>query len=426
MDNLKIAIIGSGSTYTPELIEGLIGRREALPARELVLMDIDARKLNVVGALAERMVKHAGLGCKVTLTDAYDTALDGANFVFAQIRVGRLPARVLDEKIPLKYGLIGQETTGIGGFFKALRTIPVLLDIAGRMSELCPEAWLINFSNPSGICTQALLDNTGIKMMGLCNAPIGMMEQSSTLFTEKAAEVDYVGLNHLSFITSIRGDGRDYLREAIDGDEALMSKLDGQMGFNKNIIRIAGGIPNYYLRYFFYPRESLEKLRAAARTRGEECVAIEEELLEMYSDAGLYVKPELLSKRGGARYSEVACSLAQSINTDDGAEHVVNTYNKGAIPFMEDGDVVETRVTVGAAGPAVIAAKVPGGDFIRGIMRAVKAYERLAVKAAVEGSRDAAIAALMVNPLIGDYEAAAGCFDEMLEAHRAYLPRFFE
>ena len=420
---MKIAIIGSGSTYTPELIEGIITRKDTMPVKQLSLMDIDTRKLNIVGSLAERMVKHSGLGCDVTLTEDYDTALEGADFVFVQIRVGRLPARVLDEKIPLKYNLIGQETTGIGGFFKGLRTVPVLLDISRRMKQLCPHAWMINFSNPSGICAQALLDHTDTKVMGLCNAPIGMMA-SYKKFTEEAAEVDYVGLNHLSFITSIRHGGRDYLQEAVNGNDELLAKLDGHMGFNKDTIRLVGGIPSGYMRYFLYPRESLKKMKAAKLTRGEDCMIIEEELLEMYSDAGLYVKPELLSKRGGAMYSEAACSLAESIYTDNGKVHVVNTYNRGAISYMEDYDVVETCAVVGKDGPKTIKAKESGGKYIRGITRAIKEYERLTVKAAVEGSRDDAIRALLTNPLISDYNAAVACFDEMLEAHRAYLPQF--
>ena len=424
MNGLKIAVVGSGSTYTPELIEGFINRRDTMPISRLALLDIDDRKLNIVGALAERMVSHAGLACDVILTKDYESALYGADFVFAQIRVGRLAARILDEKIPLKYDLIGQETTGIGGFFKALRTIPVLTGLAEHMKRLCPSAWLINFSNPSGICAQALLDHTGVKMMGLCNAPIGMMENPSKLFTAGPAEIDYVGLNHLSFVTGIRGEGRDFLREAVEGNDELLEKLDGQMGFSKEIIRIVGGIPNGYLRYFMFPRESLAKMKAAELSRGEECVAIEEDLLKLYSDANLYVKPELLSKRGGAKYSEVACSLAESIYTDNGGLHVVNTYNRGAIPYLADDDVVETIACVGADGPVTVASQESGGDYIRGIVRAVKAYERLTVKAAVEGSRDAAIAALLANPLIGDYGAATRCFDEMLEAHRAYLPQF--
>ncbi|MCL2355989.1 MAG: 6-phospho-beta-glucosidase [Defluviitaleaceae bacterium] len=421
---MKIAIIGSGSTYTPELIEGLIVRKDVMPLTELVLMDIDERKLKIVGSLAERMVKHSGLGCKVVLTGDFDVALSGAAFVFVQIRVGKLPARVLDEKIPLKYGLVGQETTGIGGFFKGLRTIPVLFDIAARMKKLCPDAWMLNFTNPSGICAQALSDHTDVKVLGLCNAPIKIMEYPARQFTDEPCEVDYVGLNHLSFVTSIRHNGRDYLREAISGDDELLQKLDLQMGFSKDVIKRVGGVPSYYLKYFIHTRETVKKLQDDNLTRAEECMAIEEELLTLYSDAGLYAKPEQLSQRGGAMYSEAACSLAESLHTGDGKIHVVNAYNNGALSYMRDDDVIETRATVDKNGAKMLPPTHAGGDYIQGIMQAVKAYERLTVRAAINGSRDDAISALMINPLIADYETACACFDEMLEAHREYLPQF--
>lgn len=422
--SLKVAIIGAGSTYTPELIEGIISRNATLPIGEIALMDIDSRKLNIVGALCERMVNHSKLGCRILITEDYDTALENADFVFVQIRVGRLPARVLDEKIPLKYNLIGQETTGIGGFFKALRTIPVLLDIGERMKRLCPNAWMINFTNPSGICAQALLDHTNVKMMGLCNAPLGIMSEPVKKFTSDPVEVDYVGLNHLSFLTSIRHDGIDYMQEAIKGNDEYLEKLDWQMGFPKEIIRTVGGVPSYYLNYFINPRKSLQKLHDAKESRGEECIRIEEELLELFSDANLYVKPEQLSLRGGAMYSEAACSLAESIYTDNKKMHVVNAYNNGAMYYMNNKDVVETKAIIGADGAKMLPAVEAGSEYIKGLVQAVKAYEHLTVKAALSGNKDDAIAALMVNPLIGDYEAAKECFEEMLEAHREYLPQF--
>jgi 6-phospho-beta-glucosidase len=425
MPGLKAAIIGAGSTYTPELIEGLINRRDTFPVREIALMDIDSRKLGIVGSLAKRMTEHAGMEGKTVLTEDYDEALAGADFVFVQIRVGRLPARVLDEKIPLKYGLIGQETTGIGGFFKGLRTVPVMLDIAKRMERLCPNAWLINFSNPSSICAQALLKYGKIKTIGLCNAPIGLINNPlNALGLPKDAEVDYIGLNHLSFVTGIRHNGRDYVKEAMDGNDELYNKLVGEE--MRETARIAGGLPSYYLTYFFHPREQVAKLKKAKLTRGEDCMVIEEELLEMYQDTGLYVKPALLAKRGGAMYSEAACSLAESIYRDTNDIHVVNTLNNGAMPFLADDDVVETRAYINAKGAKTIPAVELGNHYLRGLVQAVKAYERLAVNAAVNGCRTEALRALMVHPLIGDYQTAADCFDEMLLAHKAYLPAFFK
>ena len=430
MRKLKIAVIGAGSTYTPELIEGIINRKDILPVTDIVLMDIDKRKLDIVSSLAHRMITHSGLTCSFEATENLETALDNADFVFAQIRVGKLPARVLDEKIPLKYNLIGQETTGIGGFFKALRTIPVLMNISEKMKTLCPDAWMINFSNPSGINGQALLNYTDTKMMGLCNGPIGMLStpQWALGLDKESTEVDYVGLNHLSYITSIRNrnDGRDYMREAIEGNDEILDKLDGAQGFSKEIIKLAGGIPSGYLNYFYRPRYNLEKLLASKTSRGEDCLEIEERLLEMYQDANLYVKPAELSKRGGAMYSEVAVSLAESLWTDNKAVHVVNILNNGAIDFMENDDVLEISATVGKDGAVAIPLKTPVSRHIKSMMRTVKTYERYAVEAAIHGSKDDAIRALMSNPLIGDTDAAKACFEEMLEAHKAYLPQFFK
>lgn len=428
MQKLKVAIIGAGSTYTPELIEGLINRKDILPVTDLVLMDIDKRKLDIVSALAKRMIDHSGLKCSFTATEELDTALDKTDFVFVQIRVGKLPARILDEKIPLKYNLIGQETTGIGGFFKALRTIPVLMNISDKMQKLCPGAWMINFSNPSGINGQALLNYTDTKMIGLCNGPIGMLNtpQWALGLDKETAEVEYAGLNHLSYITSIRDrtNGRDYIKEAVEGNDEILNKLGN--AFSKEIIKLAGGIPSGYLNYYYHPRHNLEKLLASKTSRGEDCLEIEERLLTMYQDANLYVKPAELSKRGGAMYSEVAVSLAESLWTDNKAVHVVNILNKGTLDFMEDDDVVEISASVGKEGATPIPLKTPVNRHIKSMMRTVKTYERYTVEAALHGSRDDAIRALMSNPLIVDTDAAKACFDEMLEAHKVYLPQFFK
>jgi 6-phospho-beta-glucosidase len=375
-----------------------------MPMRELVLMDIDPRKLRIVGGLAKRMVEHAALPCPVSLTESYDDALRDADFVFVQIRVGKLPARVLDEKIPLRYGLIGQETTGIGGFFKALRTIPVLMDLVKRMERLCPNAWMVNFTNPSGICAQALLDHTNVKMLGLCNAPINIIRDAREACG--TPDMAYLGLNHLSFVTGVTTPAEEVL------------------GFSPDLIRTIGAVPSYYLQYFIHPRKKLAELQAAPKSRGEECMEIEEELLKLYEDVGLYEKPKLLEKRGGAMYSEAACSLAEAIHTDNNTRHVVNAYNAGAIDFMNPTDVVEAYATVNKNGATMLPVTAPVSDYIRSIMQAVKAYERLTVQAALTGNRDTALAALMANPLIADYDTATAAFNEMATAHKEWLPQF--
>jgi len=253
MKKLKIALIGAGSTYSPELIEGLINKKDSLPLGELYLMDIDDRKLKIVGGLCERMIKAAGLDCQVVLSKSLENSLVNADFVLAQIRVGKLPARILDEKIPLKYDLIGQETNGIGGFFKGMRTIPVILDIVRKMEQLCPEAWLINFSNPSGMICEAVLNYTNIKMLGLCNVPINMIDSVKKRLNLPNASVEYVGLNHLTWITAITDQKQDYLQTAIAaGLNSEAMKNIPASGFSADLIRTIKAIPSSYLEYYYF------------------------------------------------------------------------------------------------------------------------------------------------------------------------------
>ena len=425
--DLKIAIIGAGSTYTPELIEGIINKRETLPLKKLYLMDIDDRKLKIVGGLCVRMIEAIeDMDCEVVLTKNLDEALTDADFVLAQIRVGKLPARVLDERIPLKYNLIGQETNGIGGFFKGMRTIPVIMNIAKRMEELCPDAWLINFSNPSGMIAEAVLNNTKIKMMGLCNVPINTIESLKKKMELPNAEIEYIGLNHLAWVTAIRQDGKDYLQEAINaGINSEVMKNIPASGFTQDLIKTVGAIPTCYLEYYYYKDQKLDRAKEVEKCRGEVCMEIEEQLLDIYSNSELHVKPELLSKRGGSRYSEVAINLVNSIYNDVRDVQVVNVLNNGAIPFMADNDAVEVCAIIGKNGAETIKTNYHN-DHIEEIMKVMKAYEKHAVKAALTGDEDEALKALMINPLVFDYKKAKPCFDEMKEAHKQYLPQFFK
>lgn len=417
MRDLKIAVIGSGSTYSPEIFEGIIKRRNSLSVKKIALMDIDENKLNIVGGLIERMVKAAGIDAEIVKTMDLDTALDGADYVLAQIRVGRLPARVLDERIPLKYGLIGQETTGIGGFFKALRTIPEILKIAKRMEELCPNATLINFSNPSGLVAEAVQNNSKIRMVGLCNIPINMFTDARKQLGDDI-DITYVGLNHLSWITSIKKEGKEILPDILNTyhDE----------DFDNKYFRYCRGIPCAYLNYYYRTRERLAELQedAKTKTRGEVCMDIEAKLLEMFSDTTLYTKPDELNKRGGALYSEAAVSLLNAIENNLNEIHVINVKNNGALPWMADDDVVEVKTLVNRDQLLPIPVRGFDNPHICELMRTVKAYEKHAARAALTGDRDEAIRALMIHPLIGDVNTAVACFDEMLEAHRRYLPQF--
>lgn len=425
---MKICIIGAGSTYTPELVEGIINKRDTLPVTELVFMDIDERKLNIVGGLCQRMIEAAGLPCKTELVlNDYAYALKGSDFVLAQIRVGKLPARVKDEKIPLKYGLIGQETCGIGGMFKGLRTIPVMLKIVKLMEEHCPNAWLINFSNPSGMIAEALLNHTNVKMMGLCNVPINTIDGIKRAMNLPNANIEYMGLNHFAYITKIEANGKDYLQEALEaGLNSESMKNIPASGFTKEQVAAIGAIPTCYLEYYYFKDSKLNTLKNSEKTRGERCMEIEEELLEIYQNSELHVKPAQLSQRGGARYSEVAINLVNSIWNDSGDVQVVNVLNKGAIPFLKDTDAVEICAKIGKNGATPLPVTGVITDHMKEYISNVKAYERHAVKAAINGDKLEALRALVVNPLVGDFKTASACFDEMLEAHKEFLPQFFK
>lgn len=424
-----LTVIGSGSTYTPELIDGVIARRDSLHFKEIRLMDVDEQKRKIVGELCERMIRAAGLNCRVMLTENLDQALEGADFVVTQIRVGRLPARVLDETIPLKYDLIGQETTGIGGFFKALRTIPVMLHIALRMEVLCPNAFLINFTNPSGIITQAVRDHSSIRMIGLCNMAVNMaasLAENLGLEQEKM-QLQYVGLNHLSWITGIYCEGKEYLAEAIEkGINAEPMKNIQASGFSAECLRVAGGIPSSYLEYFYNREEKLAQQKEAEKCRGEICMALEEELLEIYSNSNLHRKPAQLEQRGGAKYSLAAMNLIDSIVNDKGEIHVVGVKNGDTLPFLHPEDVIEVACRIDSEGATPLPVEHFNNTHIEEMMQMVKAYERHTVRAAVEGSDDEALRALVIHPLIGDYRTARECYEEMKKAHAEYLPQFFD
>lgn len=422
MRKLKAAVIGAGSTYTPELIEGFVRRRDALNFETFYLVDIDMPKLEIVGGLAKRMLKAAGFTGEIVLTSDYSRAIDGADYVFGQIRVGQMAARIRDEKIPLKYGLLGQETTGAGGFMNALRTVPVMLDIAEKIEKYAPDAWLVNFSNPSGIVAEALLNHTKVKTIGLCNCPINMLKEIETTIGSADFEYDYVGLNHLSWITSVTRNGESILG-GLKKDGSVMKNVPS-FTYDDALMQAIPAIPTSYLSYFYLREKQLKKCLEAEQTRGEICVEIEEKLLEAYKNPDLTVKPAELEKRGGALYSTAAVSVVDAIENDKQEYHIVDVKNNGALSFLADDDVVEVKCKVGRNGAAPVKITARQDDYIVGLMQAVKAYERLAVKAAMTGSRADALAAMMVHPLIGDYDRAKPCLDEMIEANIDFLPKF--
>ena len=426
MKEINVTVIGSGSTYCPELVDGFLKRQDSLKLRRLVLMDIDERKRRIVGSLCQRMIKAAGCDTEVVLTDDLDAALVGADFVVTQIRVGKLPARYLDESIPVKYGLIGQETTGIGGFFKALRTIPVIGHICSRIEEICPDAWLINFTNPSGIITDFILNHTKVKCLGLCNVPIDMLDDIRENVGQDA-EITYLGLNHLSWVTSVKKDGEEVLYKLFDEGYApkVMANIVDD-GFDVDCLRAVGGWPSSYLQYYYNRNAKLKHLREDKKTRAEVCMDIEEQLLKMYQDEELVVKPALLDKRGGHKYSLAACSLIDSIANDKQDVHVVNILNRGTLPFMADDDVVEIAAVIGKDGAVPVPVAPTWNRHIVSLMTSVKAYEKYTVEAAITGDDLKSYNAMMVHPLIGDFANARACYEEMKNAHREYLPQFLK
>ncbi len=421
---VKIAVIGGGSTYTPELIEGFHVRRDRLPVDELVLHDIDGERLEIVGGLARRILERHEWPGRLVVTKDRDRALDGASFVIVQLRVGGQAARLVDETLPLEFGCIGQETTGPGGFAKALRTVPVVLDIAEATEKRgAPGAWLVDFTNPVGIVMQALLDH-GHRAIGLCNSAMGFQRRFAHMLDvpPERVQLDHVGLNHLTWERAVLVDGVDRLPELIDSSA---DEIASEIGMPVGLIHLLRAVPSYYLRYYYSTDEVLrEQVSGAKRSRAEEVMAIERGLLEMYRDPKLAEKPALLEKRGGAYYSEAAAQLIASLHAGTGDVQVVDVRNDGALPELPDDAVVEIPARVDRDG-ARADALTPLAPEMLGLVQQVKAYERLTVKAAVDGDRDAALKALLANPLVARYNVARPLLDAILDANQAHLPRFF-
>ena len=418
---MKVVVVGGGSTYTPELIEGFAGRSHGFAVDDLVLLDIDRERLDVVGGLARRMLDRAGLDGRLELSTTRDAALEGADFVLLQIRVGGQATRLVDETLPLRFGAIGQETTGPGGFAKALRTVPVVLEIAEATDRLAaPGAWIVDFTNPVGIVTQALLDG-GHRALGLCNVAIGLQRWLATRLGVAAdrVELEHSGLNHLSWERCVCVDGVDVLPSLIAADAA---GLAAQVDSSEARVRALAAIPSYYLTYYDDTAGALLAQRSGT-SRAEDVMAIEHDLLERYRDPSLAEKPKQLEERGGAFYSEAAVQLIASLHAGTGDVQVVDVRNAGALPGIADDEVVEVPARITRDG-AVPLPQAPLHPEMLDLIRRVKAYERLTIRAALSGDRLLALEALTANPLVpGD--VAAPLLDALLEANRALLPRFF-
>ncbi|MBM7689555.1 6-phospho-beta-glucosidase [Enterococcus ureilyticus] len=435
---IKIVTIGGGSSYTPELVEGFIKRYDELPVRELWLVDIEAgkEKLEIVGAMAKRMVKAAGINCEVHLTLDRREALKDADFVTTQLRVGLLDARILDERIPLSHGLIGQETNGAGGIFKALRTVPVILDIVEDMKELCPNAWLINFTNPAGMVTEAVLRyGNWDKVVGLCNIPVNAVFEEAELLGENNHDLffQFAGINHLHWHTITDKNGKDRTDELIkvmygqeDAKSIVANIKDNNLIWEQ--VENLHMVPCPYHNYYYYTdkmlAEELEDFKNNG-TRAEKVKEIEHELFELYKDPNLDYKPKQLAERGGARYSDAACEIINSIHNDKRTTMTVSTRNNGTITDLPAESAVEVTCTITGKGP------VPYnfGSFKpqeRGLLQVMKSMEELTIEAAVTGDYGTLLQAFTMNPLITSGNVAKEVMDELLEAHKHYLPAFFK
>jgi 6-phospho-beta-glucosidase len=438
---IKIVTIGGGSSYTPELIEGFIKRKDELPIKEIWLVDIEEgkEKLEIVGAMAQRMVKAAGLDWKVNLTLDRRKALKGADFVSTQFRVGLLDARIKDERIPLSHGIIGQETNGAGGMFKAFRTIPVILDIIDDMRELCPNAWLVNFTNPSGMVTEAAIKYGGWdRTVGLCNVPINCMFIASETLDVPLEELTFkfAGLNHFHWHRVWDKEGNERTEELIgklyDPAQKKKPKKDSGVAnikdikFNYEQVQDLGILPCPYHRYYYSTddmlKDELEEFKKG-ETRAEVVKRTEAELFELYKDPKLDYKPEQLTKRGGTHYSDAACELIASIFNDKKTTMVVSTKNNGAISDLPYDSIVEVSSIITANGPQPL----NWGKFDpapRGMVQIMKGMEETTISAAVTGNYNKALHAFTINPLVPSGQIAKDLLDEMLLAHKKHLPQF--
>ncbi|RAS60174.1 6-phospho-beta-glucosidase [Lentzea atacamensis] len=417
---MKLTVVGGGSTYTPELIDGIAGRRTSLAVDEIVLVDPDEHRLSVVGPFSQRLLEHAGHPAKVRTTTSLEDGVEGASAVLLQLRVGGQKARASDETFPLTCGCVGQETTGAGGLAKALRTVPVVLDIADKVRRLAGEdTWIVNFTNPVGIVTRALLQH-GHKAIGLCNVAITFQRWTSALLgvDPSTVELEHVGLNHLTWERGVYVDGVDRLPELLsDHVEGLAEHI----GIDGALMRRLNMVPSYYLNYF-YNHDAVVKKQQTEPPRAEVVAAVEKELLDIYGDPSVVTKPEQLGQRGGAYYSEAAVQLVHALTGGAGAEkHVVNVQNNGTLPFLPDDAVIEVSSTVDSSGGAPLPVR-PVEPSISGLISHVTAYEYLALEAALHGSRDRVANALLAHPLIGQHAIADQLADELIAQNRDLLP----
>lgn len=416
---MKIAIIGAGSSYSPELLEKLSEVREQLPVSRIALMDVDRARLEIAAGFCRRYADHLGLPVEFEATTRLDEALPACRFVITQIRVGGNQARALDERIPLSFGLVGQETTGAGGFMKALRTIPALLEIARAVERHCPEAWIINYTNPTGIVAEAVNRYANAKIAGLCAGGLFARDWTERALGVKRSEIRYdiAGLNHMNFSYNINVRGVPLTQEQFRLAAGQVGSVDPEL------IMKLGALPSPYLQYYFHTDQVVRKLKAQPLSRAEQVMRLEAEIYRDFADPTCCTKPESLKKRGGGGYSEIAMGVMSALYNDQDTWLVVNVPNQGVIDFLPDDAVIEAACMVNGSGirPLAIA---PVPKMVRGLISAVKNYEQLAVEAAVTGSVELAELALLAHPLVGDWELIKQMLPVLLKENARWLPNF--
>lgn len=416
---MKLTVVGGGSTYTPELVDGIARTRSALDVEELALVDPATDRLERIGHLARRMLAREQHPGEVSWTSDLTAGVADADVVLIQLRVGGQQARRVDETLPLARGCIGQETTGVGGLAKALRTVPVVLDVAERVRRhAAPDAWIIDFTNPVGIVTRALLD-AGHRAVGLCNVAIGFQRRFAAHLgvAPERLRLDHVGLNHLTWVRAVHLDGEDVLPRLLDDH---LDEIAEDLELPPTTIAALGMVPSYYLRYYYAHDEVLAEQRNS-RPRADVVAEVERDLLERYADPTLDTKPEQLQARGGAFYSEAAVDLIASLAADRGDSQVVNVRNGGRFHHLSEDAVVEVPARITAAGP-VPEPTAPLEPLLAGLVAHVSAYEELALDAARRGGRDRVLQALLAHPLVGQIRLAERLADDVIAANRAYLP----
>lgn len=415
---MKVTVVGGGSTYTPELVDGIARLGQLFAVDELVLTDPAEERLALVAGVSQRIFAKYGYPGLISYTTELERAVADATVVLLQLRIGGQAARAIDETLPLKCGCVGQETTGAGGLAKALRTVPVILEIAERVSRLAAkDAWLIDFTNPVGIVTRALLDHDH-RAVGLCNVAIGNQRAVADLLAVEPAQVvlDHVGLNHLTWTRRVLLDEQDQLPALLATSADVLAR---RSGLPAELLRRLGVWPSYYLRYFYEHDHVVEQQRANP-SRAEEVAEIERQLLQIYADPGVDEKPALLQQRGGAYYSEAAVDLMASLITDRGDVQVVNLRNSGTLPFLGDDAVIEVPARVGGDGPTP-QPMAPVDPLLAGLIAHVSGYEELALAAAIRGGRERVFRALLAHPLIGQHDLADKLTDMLIAANRDHL-----